>query len=302
MRAWQCTGALLGAALIALGACAEPPDEQSADASEVSDASEALTRNARFDLPAGPTRQWKLPAMLREISGLATNREGRLFAIEDERAFVYELDYTSGSLVSRFSLGGPPIKGDFEGIAIDSDAAFYIVTSVGRLFRFSEGASNEAVRYQSFDLGTRELCELEGLAYVASRDVLALACKRVYDGKKRFIRVYFWSIELEQLLDEHLQVDIRDVRPLMGSKRMNVSGIEWQATSDRLVLLAAKENTVIEADASGALIWAGKLQHRFHRQAEGITFDLDGNLLISDEGGRGAARLAVYARGSKESE
>jgi uncharacterized protein YjiK len=302
MRAWQCTGALLGAALNVLGACAEPPDEQSSDVSDASDVSEALTRNARFDLQAGPTRQWKLPAMLREISGLAMNREGRLFAVEDERAFIYELDYASGSLVSRFSLGGPPIKGDFEGIAIDSDAAFYIVTSVGRLFRFSEGAGNEAVRYQSFDLGTRELCELEGLAYVANRDVLALACKRVYDGKKRFIRVYFWSIELEQLLDEQLQVDIRDVRPLTGSKRMNVSGIEWQATSDHLVLLAAKENTIIEADASGALIWAGKLQNRFHRQAEGITFDLDGNLLISDEGGRGAARLAVYARGSNESE
>jgi uncharacterized protein YjiK len=124
----------------------------------------------------------------------------------------------------------------------------------------------------------------------------------VYDGKKRFVRVYFWSIEFERLLDEYVQVDIRDVRPLMGSKRMNVSGIEWRASSDHLVLLAAKENTVIEADASGNLIWAGKLRKAYHRQAEGITFDLDGNLLISDEGGRGAARLAVYAHGSKESE
>jgi uncharacterized protein YjiK len=301
MRAWQCTGALLGAALIVLGACAEPPGEKSSDASDASDVTDTLTRNARFDLPAGPTRQWKLPAMLREISGLAMNREGRLFAVEDERALIYQLDYASGSMVSRFSLGGPPIKGDFEGIAIDGEGAFYVITSVGRLFKFAEGGSNEAVRYQSFDLGTRELCELEGLAYVGSRDTLALACKRVYDGKKRFIRVYFWSIEFEQLLDDYVQVDIRDVRPLLGSKRMNVSGIEWLASNDHLVLLAAKENTVIEADASGNLIWAGKLQKKYHRQAEGITFDLDGNLLISDEGGRGAARLAVYARGSKES-
>ena len=292
MRGLQFTGALLGIALVVLGACAEPTEEEPGDAE---DPTAALTRNANFDLPAGPVRQWKLPAMLREISGLAVNPDGRLFAVEDERALIYQLDYASGSLVSRFSLGGPPIKGDFEGIAIDGNGAFYVVTSVGRLFRFSEGASNEAVRYESFDIGTRERCELEGLAYVATRDVLALACKRVYDGKKRFVRIYFWSIESEALLDDHLQVDIRKARPLMGSKRLNVSGIEWQPTSDHLILLAANELTIVAVDASGELVWAGRLDQRYHRQAEGIAFDPDGNLLIADEGGRGAARLAVYA-------
>lgn len=300
MRGWQRTGALLGAALNVLGACAEPPEDE--PAARTTDPTAALRRNAPFDLPSGPARQWKLPASLREISGLAMNQDGRLFAVADEQALIYELDYSSGSLVNRFSLGGPPIKGDFEGIAIDGAGTFYVLTSVGRLFKFREGASNEAVRYQAYDLGTRDLCELEGLAYVASRDVLALACKRVYDGKKRFVRIYFWSIGQEQRLDEPLLVDIRDARPLMGSKRLNVSGIEWQATSDHLVLLAASENTLIEASASGVLIWAGKLQNRYHRQAEGITFDLDGNLLISDEGGRGAARLAVYAPSPAESE
>jgi uncharacterized protein YjiK len=295
MRRWQLTGALPGAALIVLGACAEPPGEEPAVPTET------LT-NARFDLPAGPTRQWKLPAMLREISGLAMNREGRLFAVEDERALIYELDYSSGSLVNRFSLGGPPIKGDFEGIAIDSEGVFYIVTSVGRLFKFREGTANEAVRYESYELGTRELCELEGLAYVASRDALALACKRVYDEKKRFVRIYFWSIEHEDLLDEHFQADIREARGLIESKRLNVSGVEWEAASGHFVLLAARERAVVEVSAEGELVWAGRLNQRYHRQAEGITFDPDGNLLIADEGGRGAARLAVYAPGPVESE
>ena len=293
MRRLQCAGTLLGAALVSLAACAEPPAD---------DPATGLTRNARFDLPAGPTRQWKLPGILREISGLAMTADGRLFAIEDEKALVYELDYSNGSLVNRFSLGGPPIKGDFEGIAIAGDGAFYVVTSVGRLFRFAEGGSNEAVRYQSYELGTRERCELEGLAWVASRNALALACKRVYDGKKRFIRIYFWSIEHEELLSEPMQVDIRSARGLMGSKRLNVSGIEWEAASDHLVMVAAGERTVIEVSASGELVWAGQLDKRYHRQAEGITFDPDGNLWIADEGGRGAARLATYAVDPAESE
>jgi uncharacterized protein YjiK len=292
MRRLQRAGALLGAALVSLAACAEPPAEDMA--SEFS--------NARFDLTAGPTRQWKLPGILREISGLAMTADGRLFAIEDEKALVYELDYSNGSLLSRFSLGGPPIKGDFEGIAVAGDGAFYVVTSVGRLFRFAEGGSNEAVRYQSYDLGTRDRCELEGLAYVATRNALALACKRVYDGKKRFVRIYFWSIEREELLGEPMQVDIRSARGLMGSKRLHVSGIEWEAASDHLVMVAAGERTVIEVNASGELVWAGRLDQRYHRQAEGITFDPDGNLWIADEGGHGAARLAMYAPHATESE
>jgi len=292
MRRVQRAGALLGAALISLAACAEPLEEDPA----------AALGNARFNLAAGPTRQWKLPGILREISGLAMTIDGRLFAVEDERALIYELDYSRGSLVSRFSLGGPPIKGDFEGIAIAGDGAFYVVTSVGRLFRFREGGNNEAVRYQSYDLGTRDLCELEGLAYVASRNVLALACKRVYDGKKRFVQIYFWSIEHEDLLDEPLRVDIRGAHGLIGLKRLSVSGIEWEADTDHLVMLAANERAVIEVSASGELVWAGQLKKRYHRQAEGITFDPDGNLWIADEGGRGAARLAVYAPDAAESD
>ena len=37
--------------------------------------------------------QWKLPGRLREISGLALTSDERLFAVADEKAIVYELDY-----------------------------------------------------------------------------------------------------------------------------------------------------------------------------------------------------------------
>lgn len=286
----QLSGVVLGAVCIALQACADPADEARAD----------LEGASLYDIADGPTRQWKLPRELREASGLATTADGRLFAIQDEQALIYELDYTEGAIVKRFALGGPPLKGDFEGIAITPDGTFYLITSGGHLYRFHEGAANAAVPYDTFDTGTRDQCEVEGLAYVDSRGALAVACKRVYDGRKRLARIYFWSPATHELETEPLDIDIRPVRPVTGSKRLSPSGIEWNRHTDHLVMLAAQERAVLEIDLAGVIRWAEPLKGRYHRQAEGITYDPQGNLLIADEGGKGRARLAIYARRSVE--
>jgi len=39
-----------------------------------------------------------------------------------------------------------------------------------------------------------------------------------------------------------------------------------------------------------------------HKQAEGIEMTRDGRLLIADEGGKGRARLAVYAARTRKQE
>jgi hypothetical protein len=65
----------------------------------------AMTDNA--------VQQWRLPDKLKEISGLALSSDGRLFAVADEMAVVYEINYTDGKLVRAFALGDPPVPGDF---------------------------------------------------------------------------------------------------------------------------------------------------------------------------------------------
>ncbi|HSH75825.1 MAG TPA: hypothetical protein VLA09_09090, partial [Longimicrobiales bacterium] len=77
-------------------------------------------RSARFDLPG----------RLDEISGLAVTTDGRLFGHDDERAVVHEIDPGAGAVEKRFSLGDPPLRGDFEGIAVVGER-FFMVTSGG---------------------------------------------------------------------------------------------------------------------------------------------------------------------------
>ena len=86
-----------------------------------------------FSLDAESMKQWRLPDRLNEISGLALTSNGRLFAVGDEVAIIYELDYDRGRIVKRFALGKPVVKGDFEGIAVVDDL-IYLTTSAGRVY------------------------------------------------------------------------------------------------------------------------------------------------------------------------
>ena len=128
-----------------------------------------------FDLEE---RVWyhDLPGRLDEISGLALTSDGRLFAHDDERARVHEIDPETAEVGKRFDLGEDLVRGDFEGIAI-VDERFFLITSSGQLYEFREGADRENVAFRLTDTGLRDRCEVEGLDYEEALDALLVACK-----------------------------------------------------------------------------------------------------------------------------
>ena len=236
--------------------------------------------------------QWSLPDNLREISGLAFTSDGRLFAHDDERAIVYQLDYADGAVKKRFALGDPPVEDDFEAIATTATHV-YLVASTGKIFEAREGGDGESVPYQTYEAGTEEACEIEGAAYVPARDALALTCKRLFDGRGKHTQIYYWSVA------EHRVVEMKDVtlRPAteqLGTDKFRISDITWDQSRARFVAVAAEERAVIELDLDGRILYASSLPRASHRQAEGIALDRDGKLLIADEGGKGQARLTIY--------
>ncbi|MGE0352695.1 MAG: hypothetical protein AB7Q69_05580, partial [Gemmatimonadales bacterium] len=80
-----------------------------------------------------PVARYRLPRALTEISGLAMNAEGRLFAHDDERGIIFEVDYRSGRILRSFSLGRRGLRGDYEGIAVVGQS-IWLVTSDGTLY------------------------------------------------------------------------------------------------------------------------------------------------------------------------
>jgi uncharacterized protein YjiK len=244
--------------------------------------------------PSSDFTQWRLPDRLREISGLALTPDQRLFAITDEEAFVYELDFADGAIVKRFALGDPVLRGDFEGIAV-LDERVWLMTSDGDLLVAAEGSDGSNVDYKKFKTGHGADCELEGLTQDRENGALLLACKESRSDAKP-LRAFEWSVSKEDIeFSREIFLPEKAIARKIDAKRFNPSGIALDPLTREWVVIAARQHVLVRLSAGGeqteAII---RLKKRRHRQAEGIEVTSDGRLLIADEGGDGKARLAVY--------
>ena len=250
---------------------------------------------AGFALDADSHTQWALPGRLLEISALTVTDDGRLLAVDDERAIIYELDYVEGGLVKAFALGKPVIRGDFEGLAAMGDRVF-LMTSEGEIVAAPEGEDGERVSYERYKTEVDSECEFEGLAEDRAKRELLLLCKNVL--KKASIEalaIFPWSVDREQIdADRVIELPVAAIAQAIRMRKLHPSGIVVDPTSGNLLVVAAREQALIELDGEGRLIDARRLPLASrHPQAEGIALG-PGRLFIADEGGNGRARLSVY--------
>ena len=244
-----------------------------------------------------PDARWELPGRLREISGLACTPDGRLMGHEDETATIFQLDVETGAVVKRFAAGRPAVRGDFEGLAIDEDGVFYLITSRGQMYRFGEGDDRSYVPYESFDTGMRSVAEVEGLTCRPAQSSVILACKCNYSAAKQgALALYDWSPgNPEQHARPYLTIPLSPIAAAIGVRAFHPSSVEIDPRTGRIVVLAGPENAMVELDPYGELLAARHLGE-LHSQAEGSAILPNGDLMIADEGGRARAHLARYAR------
>jgi uncharacterized protein YjiK len=292
--------ALLSLCLVLSPACRDGPDDlASLDATPTAVArANRLERRLRdTDTSTWHTTQlarWVLPRELREISGLALTKDGRLLSQTDEVGKVWEIDYRRGILVKRFALGQGGVKGDFEGIAV-ADSVVFMLTSRGKLYEFHEGQNHADVGFEEHDPKLKDACEFEGLAFDPAINSLLLACKRVFESQASdSIVIYRWRLEgkkSERL--SRLAVRLADVSGENHWKSFHTSDITIDPFTGDYVLIASKERGLIEITPAGAPVLARPLPPD-HVQAEGVSITRDSILILSDEGGNDLGTITLY--------
>ena len=250
-----------------------------------------------YDLKVETATHWKLPGRLEEISGLAMTHDNRLMAHNDEKAVIHEIDYRKGEIVKAFQLADMknPVNGDFEGIATVKDQV-YLVTSSGRIFEGSRGADGESVLYNIYATGVGTDYEIEGLAYDGSQRVLLLMCKspRREELKEQLV-IYRWSTDEKQLIeDAHIVIPVIEFTRHIDGKEFQPSGIERHPVSGNYFVIAARQRAIAEITPGGQVVVVKRFPAEWHRQPEGITFAVDGTLIVADEGSGKKARLTLY--------
>jgi hypothetical protein len=188
------------------------------------------------------------------------------------------------------------VTGDFEDIQIVGER-FFLLSSNGILLEFREGKDGELVAFRAFDTGLARACELEGLTHDASSRSLLLLCKHPYRAAwHRQVVVLAWSLESGRLDPApRLLLPERRIARLTDVDEFHGSAIAIAPESGDLVLVAGPQRRIIEISPAGELLAGRTLRPRLHRQPEGLAFDADRTLLISDEAAGGRPTLTAYA-------
>ena len=226
-----------------------------------------------------------LPKVLREISGLAITGDNRVFAEEDEHGIIYQLDLNSGKVIKSFFLGEIIINEDFEDIAILTDK-FYLVTSNGFIYEFSEGKDKDKVNYKKYYTGLTAENNVEGMCYDPEANSLLLVCKdfpgKGYEGYRT---VYSFSLNNYKLNNKpKFVLPIEYITSKLDVKNFRPSGIARHPKSGTFFIISAHSKVIIEVSPDDKIINLRKLSKKIHNQPEGIAFTSDNSLLISDEG------------------
>jgi uncharacterized protein YjiK len=267
---------------IAIGACGAPAPGVAREA----------PRTASIFADA-PTATLALPSALKEVSGLAVAADGRVFAHDDERAVVRQIDLASGAILKSFAVGAE--VGDFEGLAIVG-ADFHLITSTGRVLRFREAADGARAPFTAFDVGLAGICEIEGLAYDKTSDSLIIPCKQMRDpARGGTVALYAWSLRTQRRGDRPWRIwPMATLAAAAQVESFHPATAEFDPRSGRLILVAGRESALVEIAPHGAILAGRRLGSR-HFQPEGAAILPDGSLLIADEARKkGRASLTRY--------
>jgi hypothetical protein len=245
----------------------------------------------RFDLAGDAAVQVPLAGGLREISGLAVAPDGHLFAHADERGVVSRVHICDGTVEKSFSLGFPPVRDDFEGMAIVGER-FFLMTSTGRLYETREGVHGTSVPYTVVETGFGGVCEVEGLTWDPVSRTLVAGCKAPRAGRQRgsvtFLR---WSVDAKApAVPPSLTLAVTG----LATKNFRTSAIEYDARSRNYIAVAGPERQLMEFTSAGVVVASRLLSRQLHRQPEGLALVGDSLLVIGDEGAGQRGTLTCY--------
>lgn len=253
-------------------------------------------RNSYYDFDTDDIEIIELPAELKEISGIAFSSNGDLFGHNDEKGTVYQIDPTTGKIIKLFQLGAWGLEADFEDIAI-AENKFFLITSSGMLYEFEEGSNLEKVKFKEFNLGFSSNFEIEGLCYDSETNSLLVASKNFAGKNNQGKRViYSFSLQTEKLnKTPRFFISLKKLENKYGIKKFFPSAISRQLETGNFFVLSSKGNpAIIEINSNGDLVSGGKLNKKRHPQPEGLAFNKNGDMLISNEAEFSSPTILIY--------
>ena len=254
-------------------------------------AAAAVNSPPGYDL--GAPVKYVLGETLRKISGIAFLRGNpdTLYATEDETGRLYFFHLGGGAHTRHF--GG---RGDYKDVTVLDDKEFVVLCGDGSLIGFPVGAAGRtSVRVYQHILPAGQY---EGLFGDKGGRLIAMCKNCGIDGQTNGVSAYVLGY------DANHSLGIRDHFRIMppGDKLTGISQrtkfhpscLARHPLTGEWYVVSAVNRVLIVFDEHWKARDLYALDATLFKQPEGLAFDRDGNMYISNAGGEGRANVLLF--------
>lgn len=245
----------------------------------------------RYDSPQGydlnnPAKSF-MPDLLTEISGIAfkSGKADKIYAEQDEEGKVYY--FTPGDIHLMYTKFGK--KGDYEDIAILGEQVI-VLRSDGALFvfPFNQIGKSEAANVQRWD-NILPSGEYEGMYADEKTGQVYVLCKHCADEKtSKNSGGFIFKLSPNGTLQQsgRFSINVREIEALLNKKKVQFhpSALTKNPKTNEWYIVSSVNKLLVVADAGWKVKAVYPLAPSLFLQPEGIAFDNQNNMYISNEG------------------
>ncbi len=277
-----------------------------------------FSKGQDFQLPYDlnkPSGVYELPSELNEISGIDFIDDQRLACIQDEAGDIFVFNLQSKKIERTINFEK---DNDYEDIEIVGDDA-YILESDGDIHIVKNYLDDEKRQIDKEENALETENNCEGLCYQETTNSLLIACKgRAGLDKDRDLEgyraVYRFSLDERQIFEAPVMLvkinDLLDYSNLNifarlsyklassfdpnGDIRFQPSAIDIHPKTGYIYITSFVGSVLSVYDENAHLVAAERLDRLIFLQPEGLTFDRNGNMYISNESNGGKANILFF--------
>jgi hypothetical protein len=264
-----------------------------------------VTSPPGYDLSA--PKKFVVGEVLHEISGIVflNGNADTMYAIEDEagKLFYFHLGERN---YPYWKFGR---RGDYEDVAILNNTEFVVLRSDGSLFVFPVDQPRKGGDIEKTKKGEKALTrayenilpagEYEGLFADEDGKLIALCKNCAEDDQRDEVSAYVlrYNAKHELAITDHLRVEVNPSKLTSEHKkvRFHPSALARHPLTKEWYILSSVNKALLVLDANWKLRKTYQLDPILFKQPEGLAFDRQGNMYISNEGHGGNANVLVLS-------
>jgi len=235
-------------------------------------------------------KEWDMPIVLEEISGISWMDNEHIACVEDEEAIIFIYNTKTSEIENQIVFGE---DGDYEGIALAGKDA-YVLRSDGVIFEVLD-FQNDSLVINEYSTGMSKEYEWEGIAWDKNRNRLLLSIKDKADKESK--PIYAFNLKTH-IIEEKPAYEIKFNDPAfkileqeLNHQIIEPSEVAIHPLTGEVYVLEATNPKLLILNSNGSIKKLHVLREEQFGQPEGLTFDDEGNLYISNEGSGGLGNI-----------